>query len=736
MIRVLLAATILLLARPAFAGWDDFRIIMWADQTPAQMAGLRKLGVSALRVTGQREGTLDPAEIAARLAPLQAAGLGFYVENIATDFYAPYHRFLPDHPGQPNWLFEQARARYRANPSDLAGLRREPSLSDEVWQSRIRARLAAHVRAYNPAAPLFYNLGDEVGIADLAAPWDFDFSPVAITKFRASMRSAYGNIDRLNFQWSANFASFDEVMPDTTAQAMRRADANYSSWSDFRAWMDLAFAQALRLGTDAVHASAQGALAGIEGAQAPGSGGYDYALLPYAVDVMEGADDTGLMVARGVNPALITLTTSFDGGAAEVGRIWRSAMAGARGLIIWDADKTFVGPTGTPSPRAESLAPMFAELTAGLGAQLIASPPVIDRVGILYSPASQRIRWMLDHQPKGEAWRDARNLSEAEAPDQNAGLQSLVRIERALLHVGVRARIITPAMLARGGLRNSGLRLLILPQTIVLSVRESEEIIAFANAGGAVAADGLPGTYDEHGRRLTGSQLAPLMRYGKVLRLPPAVLADADASSPTALDGMLGLLTEARAKPDYRMLAGNAQPVGDVELRRWRTGDVVLVGLIRTAGSDKTAQADRVIDLVVSPGDKIYDLRQHALLEHGAKLTLRLAPNQPVFLALSPTTLPSPSIIAPFAVQVPGTSAVWTLRRPLSPAQIHVVRLEILGPDGAIRPAFTTNLPVGDVPLDWVMAIPGDAAEGTWTARITDMLSGGTSQATMQVKLP
>ena len=54
---------------------------------------------------------------------------------------------------------------------------RDPSLSDPVWQARIDARLAAIVRQQHRFQPLFYNLGDETGIADLTAFWDFDLSP-------------------------------------------------------------------------------------------------------------------------------------------------------------------------------------------------------------------------------------------------------------------------------------------------------------------------------------------------------------------------------------------------------------------------------------------------------------------------------------------------------------------------------------------------------------------------------
>ena len=100
---------------------------------------------------------------------------------------------------------------------------------------------------------------------------------------------------------------------------MRRTDGNFAAWADFKAWMDVAFADALRRGTDAVHAADPSALAAIEGAQMPGWGGYDYTRLAHAVDVMEVYDaGENLSILRSFNPRLIPLTTSF--GARAGGR--------------------------------------------------------------------------------------------------------------------------------------------------------------------------------------------------------------------------------------------------------------------------------------------------------------------------------------------------------------------------------------------------------------------------------
>ncbi len=164
---------------------------------------------------------------------------------------------------------------------------RDPSLSDPVWLQRVQSRLLGVVHAAEADRPLFYNLGDETGIAELAAPWDFDLSTESLDGFRRWLRSQYPSLAALNEEWGTAFISWHDVTPELTREAVSSHGSNLARWADFKAWMDIAFARAIRTGTDAVHRGDPHALAAIEGAQVPGWGGYDYALLSHAVDVME-----------------------------------------------------------------------------------------------------------------------------------------------------------------------------------------------------------------------------------------------------------------------------------------------------------------------------------------------------------------------------------------------------------------------------------------------------------------
>ncbi len=594
MIRWLLAALLLTGAARA-EPWPEFPLLMWHDQSPARLDGLRRLGFTGVKVFGTG-GRVDSAAV----ARAHAAGLGFYIENIATDFYAPYHRWTPGKP--VTWLFEAAKARRRADPGDTGVFVREPGLSDPVWRQRVADRLAAVVAGQRAAGPLFYNLADEAGIGDLAAAWDADIAPESVAGMRAWLHTQYADLDALNRQWGASFASWDAVVPDLTDQALRRTDGNFSAWADFKAWMDVAFADAVRMGTDAVHRADPAARAALEGAQIPGWGGYDYGLLAGAVDVMEIYPDGGAPeLARAFNPGLTILRTSFGEGAAETHAAWRSVLDGSRGIVVWDEADNVVRDDGSPGPRGIELQSLAASIRAVLPT-LSAAVPEVDGVAVLYSQASFRTQWLLDRQG-GPPWSDRDAERENEPTTWRSALTGAM--ER-LGELGIQPHWLTPAMLEGGGLRAPGLRVLVLPHAIALSDRTVAEIGAFAARGGAVLADGPAGAYDEH------SRLRPLKRTPDQPR--PFTTASLD---------------QAGAVPGYRMESGGGRAPG-VLLRRFVGAGGTVVALQAT----HPAAAPIRLTLRLPGARAVHDVRADRALGIVCQLDLTLDAVEPTILRL------------------------------------------------------------------------------------------------------
>lgn len=604
------ALTVAVAAMPVAAtaaGWERFEIILWHDHGPAALHAASRLGVTAGRALGLRHDPPEPSltsALAVAAAWPRAAGLGFYVENIGTDFYAAYHRWRPDRP--LTWAFDLARARHAADPTDPAAFIRDPGLSDPAALARVTARLAAHARALG-SAPLYYDLGDETGIADLTAAWDFDLSPMSLAAMRDWLRGQYGTLAALNAEWGTGFAAWDAVRPLPTDRALEVADGNFAAWWDFKDWMDEAFARAVRAGTQAVHAGDGHARAGLEGAQVPGWGGYDYTRLARAVDVMEITDqEQARAIAQAMNPALITLVTLSGSDAPARRALWRAVLGGARGAILWDPDGQIVGADGAPGPDGRALASLFAELAGPVGAALLASTPHLDPVGNLYSPGSFRVQWLLDRQrdaAMGLRWTD--RTSETELAD-NPWRAATRQTAEGLAHLGLSPRWLSPEMLAQGGL--SGLRALFLPHALALSDAELAAIRAFAAQGGLVLADDVAGAFDGHGHRRAAPPLSGI------------------ATPPPAAGAALEARLAAAGVTPFARLDGPA----DATLTLRQAGGALLLAIRRDA--DETPAP---VTLALPAAMRVTDLRT-GVAQRTARLTLTPDPVTPTLLRLEP----------------------------------------------------------------------------------------------------
>ncbi len=584
------------------APWRSFHVILWqSDRDAAALAAAKALGVTDGRIFASRSEPVDTAGLRREAAPLEAAGLGFYVENIATDYYSAYHRFFPNHP--PTWEMDKLRALRRVSPHDPALFRRQPGFEDPAWQSRIAGRLAATVGVFG-AVPRYYNLGDEAGIADLASAWDFDTAPSSLARFRQWLRHRYGNVTALDRAWGAHETRWARVQPELTDAALARTDGNYTAWSDFKAFMDARFAAAVARGTRAVHRANPRARSALEGMQPTGWGGYNWARLAGSADVFEIYDFYGsLATARGFDPHAVLLTTSFAG-PREGWHLWREALRGIRGVVIWDSP-SIVAADGKPSARGDALAPAFHALTGALGRRLIAAPEPAAPVGILISQESFRLGWLLARRTALAAggkhdW--AQRSSGDEDEDVTPGRRALVDLLRSLAARGLRPVMLTDAMVAHGGLR--GLRVLAMPQVLALSNAAGAAIRGFVAAGGKVAADIVPGAYSGRGRK----RAVPLL--ADVRTLPLGAVAGLIAAPVSVLDG-------------------NA-PAADVEIHVRREGADLLVSVQATRQASHLAR--RLVLHV--PGRRIAPVYPAPGPERAGSLAFTLGPVAPEIVAV------------------------------------------------------------------------------------------------------
>jgi Beta-galactosidase len=623
----ILLASIMVAAAPAaskIAGkpWRQFQIIMWQQKTQQQYEALRALGVTAAKVQADRNGeTL--ASAARNAAPIISAGLRIFVENIATDFYSAYHRWTPDKP--VNWKFLALKQSLKEDPRDRDVFLRDPSLSDPVWLASIQRRLAQTVRSYAAYRPLYFNLADEGGIADLSAAWDFDYSAPSLSGMRDWLRLQYGSLAALNREWGTSFDNWSDVVPLTTTQAMARTDGNYASWSDFKEWMDVAYARAVAAGSQAVHQAEPWARSAIEGAQEPGWGGYDYSRLATAVDVMEIYDAAdNVEIARSFHPDLTLLTTMFDWSRPDsLHRAWRELLRGTSGMVLWDDQNRYVTPDGQPGSFEPTAKEFFAGARSGLGRTLLDSHVRWDAIAVLYSPASFRIQWILDHRNLGSDW--VQRTAEDEDQD-NAERAARHRTLRLLGLLGFTPRFVSEQQIVNGTLR--GYKMLALPQALALSPAAANAIRRFVENGGAVVADGDTGQFDSHGRRLDYALLSGMFDTAN----PRVVRLSQDKARAT--DQLNSVLRASGLKPVAKVEDASGGTVPDVTQYVRSDGSATIVSLLADPAADGSVRHVPV-ELVLRDDAYIYDVRSGALLGRESRLPLDVISHSPTVVALT-----------------------------------------------------------------------------------------------------
>jgi hypothetical protein len=736
-------------ARPPGREWRDYMIVMWQNYPANLQPALEQLGINA-----------GEYKYKSRELPdfLIDNNVRWYSEGIGTDFYSTYHQWRPDRPY--NWDLLQAKELYRRDPSRKEAFKRHPSFWDPEWRAKIHDRLVEDARKNSPYRPLFYSLADESGIADLAAFWDFDFSDQSLAPMRPWLRERYRTLAALNREWGTQFDSWDLVTPMTTHEAMQEKGDNFASWADFKEWMDISFADALKMGTDAVHEVDKDAYVGIGGGQMPSWGGYDYSRITKAITAIEPYDIGGSVeIIRSLNPNMPMLSTGFANGDWEQHRVWYELLHGHRGLIIWDEKHEYVDGNGKPGSRGEQAAKYYNEIRDGIGALIINSRPVTDPIAIHYSQPSMRTEWMLARRSEGDAWIN--RSAKTERTDNN-----FMRLRESWCKLiedqGLQYKFVAYGDLAKGRLLTAGYHVLVLPQSSALSQEEADAIHEFVAQGGIAIADGEPGTFNEHSRRLPQSSVVDLFGgahdnavtvrefgSGKAIFLKTDTLGYLQnrlIKKEGPVDSLVGDLLRANGvRPEFAVNDASGKPVVGVETHVFENGGVRLITLLSNPQSrvdelgppdfrsNQRFESPVTVNVALPEAMYLYDVRQCESLGQKRKVTVTLNPYEPAVFAVSAEPFPELRVGAPKQVKR-GAMVHVNIDLAQTPASLHVVHVDVMNPTGKRVLYYSGN----------VFAQKGHAAKqiplaendpaGTWTLRIHDLLSGQRKNVIMNVE--
>lgn len=491
-------------ARP----WTTYRAVMWVDNLP-QEAEKQALYFQRLREMGCNAGMVYPGNDA---QPYADNEFPFYVENLTRGLFIK---------GKLGW--DEAHQGF-SDTRDPKHFIRTPCLNDPAYRQEQRRRIEELVTRYQPLAPFAYCIRDEPSITTSANPFDFDFSPGCLAKFREWLRGQYETLDALNAGWETDFASWEAVRPFTTDEIKAReqqGSENYSPWCDHHTFMDLTFAETVDEFRRAVHEFDPDGRAGLEGLQMGHAfGGHNLWRLSQVQDWMEPYDICNSREIFGAFcPETPMVSTTFKAGRNKLARkLWRLLLEGDRGTIVWHGKDCI--DTGEPdlplTPYARDLGSIFPELTGEVSARLLAAGRRHDSIAIHYSQPSIQVDWMLETRVDGKTW--IRRFSSWEASHNELAMARNAVI-KCIEDLGLQPTFIASPQIEQGELDKQGLRVLFLIRSLALSEAEAEAIRRWVNAGGIVVADAMCGLFDEHGKRLPGGRLDDLfgVRQGRIV---------------------------------------------------------------------------------------------------------------------------------------------------------------------------------------------------------------------------
>jgi hypothetical protein len=391
-------------------------------------------------------------------------------------------------------------------------------------------------------------------------------------------------------------------------------------------------------------------------------------------------------------------------------------------------------------------------LRNGLGALLIASRREVDPIAIHYSQASMRSEWMQAQKPHGDGW--VRRSSSSERLDSQ-----FLRLReswcRLIEDLGLQYNFVAYGQVEQGELLRGGYRVLVLPRSSALSSAEAQGIREFVAQGGTLIADGEPGAFDEHSRKLEQSSLADLFTassFGK----GRAILLKTDTlnyhqnrltGKEESVRGEVGkLIRAANAAPEFAVADENGRPVTGVETHRFRNGGVTIVALHRNPDLrvdelgppefKSNARFDKPLKLRLSLPRELqtWNIRTGESIGRQKQLTVTLDAYEPAIFGFSEAAMPELTAAAPEHARRGVSSRLGISFRGETPADVHVLHIETSDPSGKSLDAYSGNVRAPRGKAVWTLPLAANDPQGAWQLRVRDAMTGQTRTISLRVE--
>ena len=693
------------------------------------------------------------------------------------------------------------------------GAVRRPCLTNPAYERHYRSFYAGEARRYRPLAVGEYNMGDECTFVH--GDHDVCFSDTCTSSFQDFVRAEYGTVERLNEEYGSKYSDWSEVVPIPFEKA--KEAGQIPIWIDHRRHMETVWAGYFRAARAAIEAEVPGALVGYEGSDEPGhiraariGGAEDYELLAHAMtmngtylfhmqlDCVRDFSAPGTLIGGGWFGGYPAIWRSGRDDRHSRWWIWNTLLRGANTWWVYkgsdarqgDGHFATVAPDFSPYAFFKGSLGEMRWIKRGLGKLLMHAKRPNDGVAVLYSPSSMLMTAFEDELP--HRWDSA-----AAAPF-------------LLDEAGFQYRMISESQLESGMLRKEGFRALYLPYCQALSPKETQEILAFAKAGGVVMADLRPGVVDEHGKPYEQSPLDALFGVkqtpaaAKPQKEPMQVTAGfaglEGAQPPARSDASLALAGgQAKAKvadapavvvneygqgfgvlfnyafSDYmtgnlcyapsfaddatadvaRKLIQGALALADIgepiamkphvpgtHVFRFDTGAGQVLGLLwdapgflpgikyhEQAKVDIAAGRKKTVTLLLDEARHIYDIRTGEYIGKKRRLDRTIRPGLVGLLSALAYRVTGLSI----AGDADGATISAEIDGDEEASGMHVFRVEVADPQGNDVKAYAQNALAPGGTCRVVIPFALDDAAGDWTITATDVLTGVTAKAVIEL---
>jgi hypothetical protein len=665
---------------------------------------------------------------------------------------------------------------------DKKFLQRTPSFNDPKFLNTLSDIVRASARNKARYNMDYYFVGDEGSLTSYGDAVDFDWSPQALTEFRAWLKEEYGTLAALNQEWRTNFTEWTQVVPYTTEEAKK--SGNFAPWADHRTFMEITFARAYQTARDAARGGDPDAHIAVSGTQATNAyNGADWSRLDRVIDDFlsyDGGNQWDMHRSFAKPNAMIGFWTGYGShGLAVQNAIWTAAIHNVlHPNIFWMY--SFLNPDMSYSASARDMGRAFNSLRfEGVGKLLMESTRQRDGIALYYSMPSVHAASILGyHQRSSDDEDEVADKAPLSFPANRDGWVKTIK------DLGLQFEFISSEEVAKGGpISNEKYKVLILPLAFALSDQEIQHLEEFASRGGVVVADSSPGVFDQHCAWRTTNAVKDFFGIGSTepnkreLNLTSTVVSTADRDRAVVHQVGRGwtiylnktwdqyakqratnfggaayrewaksIFDKAGVRPPVQVLSPDGRPVSQAQVARYQFGNAEIVTIVKenvavsgivgqdgvTTYNDANLGTAARQELTIRLPLKLYvaDVRSgkqlgftdviHTSILVGDALVLGLTAQQhQIQLDGATTAKRGEHISLKVSSSTQGTS---------------LVRCHVFGPDGSRSAIYSRNVLVENGRGTFTLPFALNDPRGKYVIRSTDVVTGAVSEKTIDLR--